>query len=273
MCIQIEEKLKAICDYGAAGQRDKCLKKPNLYKLLHPYRYFLSFYLTGEGKTLIGGELYIIYKNGKALLDFKDSYFEKLDLVSKEIVIKPIHITGDINHAALLILDLKNNTFEYFDPEGYPSWYKDILVSIKSFIKYFAPKLKYSPPRCFGIQKFSEGVCADWSLLYLYLKSTCPDVTIVEITKSIINASQTLESLIQKWECYLWDIVDNNNFYEILIGDVLLKNRSTNYTDIMNNVYILLSKRDVNQARTLIKNELNIGDEYFNKLVLELPRA
>ena len=46
-----------------------------VYKLLQPYRYLLAFYLSKPNS--IGGELYIILKNGKAVLDFKYSYFEE----------------------------------------------------------------------------------------------------------------------------------------------------------------------------------------------------
>lgn len=249
------------------------------YEKLNQIRYYLAIYLSQP--NYIGGELFFIYKNNKALLNFKYTTFENIKNVKTLFLIKPLRIRGDISHAAFLLFDINNKNWQYFDPAGTTAiWYNDILKGIFSFMKFYAPDFKYNPLRCIGLQTGNDSRCADWTLLFIYLKCLYPTLTIEEITNFLIGVPGTrderLDLLIEKWQNYEWDIREEYKFQEFLIADVLMSERLSpeEYNKTIKEEYQYLSKKNVNKAKSVYENALGLQDikkrEYFNELVSDL---
>lgn len=244
-----------------------------IYKKLHSVRYFLSIYLSQPG--FIGGEIYFLYKNKGALLDFKNSNFENIKNVKTNFLIKPLNIHGDINHASLLLLDVNSKTFSYFDPNGTPPWYNDILKGIFSFMKFYAPDYKYSPAACIGLQ--TSAVCADWTVLYIYLKSLHPELTLKQITVEILKIHDKLKLhlLLDNWQKYLWDITQKFRFQDFFIADILMLSRLSpeEYVKVTTGEYHALASKDIDKAKSIYRNALRMDSglqEYFNDLINKL---
>jgi hypothetical protein len=254
-----------------------------LFEKLNRYRELLALYLC-PGPTIVGGPLTIKFHRDtkKAFVDWTQTTIERLPAeghLIKWVIITFLDQNVDdlISHASLLLFDINNRTFEYFDPNGISTWYYPVLEAISSYARIYAKgfhPLVYACPR--GPQKVEQGTdtCADWSLLFLYLQCRSSHGNFEQISQEILQMEpEVLQDLIIRWRSYLWDLSFINQFPKISSGLQFLEERLSSPKTVdtegkivskdpirlfhlKEDVYRLLSQQKPKEAIALIADNL-----------------
>lgn len=124
-------------------------------------------------------------------------------------------------HAMMLLIDTHNKIIEFFEPNGPDaSW---VPIMTLELWEYFNDKPEYTGYTFIepgedqycptsGLQYVSQDrMCANWSLLYAYLRITCPNVPRADLIEMLRSQGQEyLRHLMQQWHCYMWKYAWDN---------------------------------------------------------------
>lgn len=124
-------------------------------------------------------------------------------------------------HANMVILDLKNNTIERFEPHGCANFYKNKVVDDffkKHVLKFLGFKKYISPVNVsgkVGIQRKSDaygGMCVTISMMYLQMRIMNLDVKQKKLVKYFLKMSKkNLKSVILKFARYVEKTLKSHN--------------------------------------------------------------
>lgn len=134
--------------------------------------------------------------------------------VALPIFLRP-YVQGDDvfpGHAMMVIIDLKAQTVEYFEPNGPNAEWAQLVSSVlkKLFKRSVLSQFTYVPPEqlCpqIGSQPVQEGAyCAHYSLLYAWLRVACADCSRSQITEDFLRYTPTERLfIVRAFTCHMW---------------------------------------------------------------------
>lgn len=180
-----------------------------------------------------------------------------VDFSSKNFDILIVHVTVKYStgtyHANKLLIDFRNKEIEHFEPHGTPKWQASVTEGLFGFLAKIFPKQNYryvEPldycPKYFLQSVTKDNYCANWVLLYSYLRMVCKQMNRNQVIELLENKGKAkLIELMKSWTCYIWKIARSKG---------IIKNIDT--------VYDLLSKPE--NASSKIQSELyEIMDAYI----------
>lgn len=251
-----------------------------LFNKLILYRQLLFLYLC-PGETYIGGPLVIKYnqENDEAKVDWTETMIETLP--QEGYLIKPLIIRfyqGLVNehngHASLLIFNIKDQTYEYFDPNGHPSWYYPVLKGISTYIRFYAKgyqSIIYQCPVAPQMREAGEDTCSDWSLLFVYLHCIAPSYYQTIKSEIAEMSPAELRNLITRWRSYLWQLSLIARLpeisYDIFMVERKLSNEPIFLFHLKNEVYRLLAQNQETKAVDLLRRILEPLETEIDRIV------
>lgn len=153
-----------------------------------------------------------------------------------------------IGHGTLMLIDHKNETIEYFEPNGGDvSWSYLVIGALKSSLGHMKPFRSYTwvTPQEYnpvtGLQRLATtsdaaNMCAAFASLYGSLRGACPNVPREALLQQIVGsqylrpedadwssfstdkksqASQRINTLIKGWNCLAHEAIDSLDLGEI----------------------------------------------------------
>lgn len=159
----------------------------------------------GTFECMLEGSFITWYKNmldiHPFIKDFTQQNYASADIEYLIYFVNIIHASGSA-HANILMYTKKTNEMERFDPFG--SGQNDLLdAKLEKYFGNIIPNLKYASPREYmstvGLQKIDiyenaneyigdpEGYCVSWSMWYVDMRITFPDITREKLIKFIMR--------------------------------------------------------------------------------------
>lgn len=233
------EKFSNSVDIICPPNVPNCKNDP--YFVLAPFREFIVEYLLLHSKAITCvhfSELVIAIREkmvpflmyGKPTGRFKKSYpesyqiqgtFDPKDDPKCEFIYIPLHLVifDESNemvaaHSTILLVDNKNKTIEYFDPNGpsKTSYFHQGEDAAREIATKYYPTHKFIPmidfcPLFGDLTQFAgRPYCAHWSLLYAYIRTYCPNLSRKEIVNLLLEKEEEGYDLVYKFTCFLWEL-------------------------------------------------------------------
>lgn len=122
-------------------------------------------------------------------------------------------------HSEALLIDTLFQTIEFFEPNGPAAqWYPVISSFLEYKFSSILPTYKFLTTGEFcpfiGPQAVSElGICGSFSLLFIILRVSNPDLTSGEVISELVNLSRSqIQTLMRQFICFIVDYASRNQF-------------------------------------------------------------
>ena len=162
--------------------------------------------------------------------------------------LKLIPFEDHIGHANVIIIDPKSKTIKLYDPHGSSGTYYE---PIRQFLMKYAKKQEKLKQIKFEVlsgelvcpsigpqMKSRDSLCANWSLLFLYIHVKCPHADLYQIQEFLAGLQKDrLEIIMQGWACFLWNYIEEHH-----IKDVVDWLRIKSFKTMYKREYVLIEK-------------------------------
>lgn len=185
----------------------------------------------------------------------------------------------DSGHAMALIIDNKERTIEYFEPNGkIASWYAVISLFLTRWFRRHPVYRAYRVDEEFccppvGIQsRVGLPMCSYFSSMYVAIRLLCQEIPENEVVTHLLRlGKQGLQQLLQRWHCYLLDYDDRyeitgtanalNELYGRVLLQLLRMNTDTRDRNARHERLFAIKTLAFNDVRTAFREMQTFYDE------------
>lgn len=148
------------------------------------------------------------------LCSFQLGDFQRTDTVMNILRKRAYRIR--VSHMTAGLVDRNQKTIEFFDPFGYKPWVPPIVHELQRYfhsLPEFTDYKMISPldycPRISWQGIAQDEMCANWSMLYLVLRLTCPNLSRSEVIDLLLSRGPDyLHMVMTHWVCYMWQYAE-----------------------------------------------------------------
>lgn len=228
------------------------------YTYLQPYREALFAYLIKDSNAVLAETIRIVMPNNNTvtLLEWPRTVY------TERYILRPVLIEfPGVSHYTLIFQDQNADTDEYFESNGVARWTSAVTSALREYLPNLILPEEYCPKR--ALQKLTgDYLCANWSLLYGFLRIHCPELNRQELIDLMSNVD--LERLIYGWTCYLSEQLEKSN----IAAYVDIRDKLDKVLDILKNQVPYLHEQRSKLDRALVSGNLQQAKIIYDKLLV-----